>query len=181
MAFNLRNFTRNRRGQVRGVDFALAMLIFIVAFSQIIIVLSNNYIDMVGTLEEWISAFDTIRRGSFLNSFVVRVSDCSLNYLLPNSHFVDFVGSDKEEARKRLTEIVRIFNVVLPDNSRQCPEIKNRSFIKGLPAVWNIPYRKNPNFTGRESFLTNIHRILNSREMDSRILVINGPGGFGKT
>ncbi len=41
MVFNLHKLTRNRRGQVRGVDFALAMLIFIVAFSQIIIVLSN--------------------------------------------------------------------------------------------------------------------------------------------
>ena len=32
---------RNKLAQVRGIDFALAMLIFIIAFSQIIIVLSN--------------------------------------------------------------------------------------------------------------------------------------------
>ena len=51
MAFNLRNFTRNRRGQVRGVDFALAMLIFIVAFSQIIIVLSNLLIPSLVQME----------------------------------------------------------------------------------------------------------------------------------
>jgi hypothetical protein len=41
LALNLKKFAKNRKGQVRGVDFALAMLIFIIAFSQIIIVLSN--------------------------------------------------------------------------------------------------------------------------------------------
>ncbi|NPD87858.1 MAG: hypothetical protein HGN29_03995 [Asgard group archaeon] len=53
MAFNLHKFARNRRGQVRGIDFALAMLIFIIAFSQIIIVLSNLLIPSLVQMETY--------------------------------------------------------------------------------------------------------------------------------
>ena len=53
MVLNLHKLTRNRRGQVRGVDFALAMLIFIIAFSQIIIVLSNLLIPSLIQMETY--------------------------------------------------------------------------------------------------------------------------------
>lgn len=53
LVFNLHKLTKNRRGQVRGVDFALAMLIFIVAFSQIIIVLSNLLIPSLVQMETY--------------------------------------------------------------------------------------------------------------------------------
>ena len=53
LRFSLHKLTKNRRGQVRGVDFALAMLIFIVAFSQIIIVLSNLLIPSLVQMETY--------------------------------------------------------------------------------------------------------------------------------
>ena len=53
MVLNLQKLTRNRRGQVRGIDFALAMLIFIIAFSQIIIVLSNLLIPSLVQMETY--------------------------------------------------------------------------------------------------------------------------------
>ncbi|MHA1954184.1 MAG: hypothetical protein ACW96U_09600, partial [Candidatus Heimdallarchaeaceae archaeon] len=53
MVLNFQKLTRNRKGQVRGVDFALAMLIFIIAFSQIIIVLSNLLIPSLVQMETY--------------------------------------------------------------------------------------------------------------------------------
>lgn len=49
----LKKLKRNRRGQIRGIDFALAMLIFIIAFSQIILVLSNLLIPSLVQLETY--------------------------------------------------------------------------------------------------------------------------------
>ena len=44
---------KNKRAQIRGVDFALALLIFVIAFSQVIIVLSNLLIPSMVQLETY--------------------------------------------------------------------------------------------------------------------------------
>ncbi len=49
----LRKIVKKKKGQVRGVDFALAMLIFIIAFSQIILVLTNLLIPTVFQMETY--------------------------------------------------------------------------------------------------------------------------------
>ncbi len=51
------------------------------------------------------------------------------------------------------------------------------------PALWNIPYRRNPYFTGREDALAQLHRAL---QTDSTVALshpqgISGLGGIGKT
>jgi hypothetical protein len=48
-----KKFKRNKKGQVRGIDFALALLIFIIAFSQVIIVLSNLLIPSLVQMETY--------------------------------------------------------------------------------------------------------------------------------
>ncbi|MHA1684827.1 MAG: hypothetical protein ACTSYD_00315 [Candidatus Heimdallarchaeaceae archaeon] len=44
---------KNKRGQVRGVDFALAMLIFIIAFSQVILVLTSLMFPTLNQMETY--------------------------------------------------------------------------------------------------------------------------------
>jgi len=44
---------RNTKAQIRGVDFALALLIFVIAFSQVIIVLSNLLIPSLVQMETY--------------------------------------------------------------------------------------------------------------------------------
>src|SRR5258708_15794029 len=51
------------------------------------------------------------------------------------------------------------------------------------PTLWNIPYQRNPFFTGREEVLTQLHSVL---QADARVelshpLGISGLGGIGKT
>ncbi|MGE5610935.1 MAG: FxSxx-COOH system tetratricopeptide repeat protein [Bacillota bacterium] len=50
-----------------------------------------------------------------------------------------------------------------------------------LSTIWNVPYNRNPNFTGRERQLKEIHRALNSRDPLQRAQAIYGLGGVGKT
>ena len=46
-----------------------------------------------------------------------------------------------------------------------------------LPPVWNIPHNRNPNFTGREAVLSDLHATLTT----GRPVVLIGLGGVGKT
>lgn len=52
-----------------------------------------------------------------------------------------------------------------------------------LPAIWNVPYRRNPFFTGRENILKHLHTLLKGSKTAvlTQSPVINGPGGIGKT
>src|ERR1700686_726874 len=50
-------------------------------------------------------------------------------------------------------------------------------------SIWNIPYRRNPFFTGREEILVNLYQALNSgkRAALTQAKAISGLGGIGKT
>ncbi len=51
-----------------------------------------------------------------------------------------------------------------------------------IPAIWNVPYRRNPFFTGREETLQALHTALNTEETPFiQALAISGLGGIGKT
>lgn len=50
-----------------------------------------------------------------------------------------------------------------------------------FPDIWNVPYNRNPNFTGREQLLKNIRASLTSNQRAAMPLVIHGLGGVGKT
>jgi hypothetical protein len=51
----------------------------------------------------------------------------------------------------------------------------------GEPVVWNVPYSRNPNFTGRESILAQLEAALPSGMPAALSQAIAGLGGVGKT
>src|SRR5437763_5998976 len=54
----------------------------------------------------------------------------------------------------------------------------------GQPPLWNIPYRRNPFFTGREEILTYLHNVLTENKTAAALTqaqAISGLGGIGKT
>ena len=53
----------------------------------------------------------------------------------------------------------------------------------GQLLVWNVPFRRNPFFTGREAVFTQIHRLLHAGKTAalSQPPAISGLGGIGKT
>ncbi len=52
-----------------------------------------------------------------------------------------------------------------------------------FPAIWNVPYRRNPFFTGREEVLSHLHDVLTGGKTAAltQALAISGLGGIGKT
>lgn len=49
------------------------------------------------------------------------------------------------------------------------------------PAIWSVPYRRNPNFAGREAILDNLHTRLKATRNSTDVHVVHGLGGVGKT
>jgi hypothetical protein len=51
----------------------------------------------------------------------------------------------------------------------------------GLPVIWNVPYSRNPQFTGREDLLAALHVARTDAAPVVLIQVLRGLGGIGKT
>jgi serine/threonine protein kinase/Tfp pilus assembly protein PilF len=47
--------------------------------------------------------------------------------------------------------------------------------------IWNVPYRRNPFFTGRTEVLTFLHDTFSSKKMAIKTQAVSGLGGIGKT
>ena len=50
-----------------------------------------------------------------------------------------------------------------------------------LPAVWNVPYRRNPDFSGREQLLVTLPSSSPAAALPQAPIVVHGGGGVGKT
>lgn len=66
-------------------------------------------------------------------------------------------------------------------NEENAPSGNTDSHI--APPIWNVPYRRNPFFTGREDVLTHLYTVLRGRKMAAltQAQAISGLGGIGKT
>ena len=51
------------------------------------------------------------------------------------------------------------------------------------PLIWNVPYRRNPFFTGREDILAHLYAVLQNNKAAAltQTQAISGLGGIGKT
>ncbi|MFL5587150.1 MAG: tetratricopeptide repeat protein, partial [Ktedonobacteraceae bacterium] len=52
---------------------------------------------------------------------------------------------------------------------------------KPSPQIFNVPFERNPYFTGREDILTNLHNALSKDKTAALTQAISGLGGIGKT
>ena len=85
------------------------------------------------------------------------------------------VGLDKQAT---INEI--IINLNLVDKEKQADKQANHNGPT-VPLLWNIPNRRNPNFTGRQKILDRIRKTLISGKVATLTQVISGLGGVGKT
>jgi hypothetical protein len=119
----------------------------------------------------------------------VRVEDCQPTGLLADRVYIDLVGLDEATARARLGEEVasalrgharptsrpRFPRTPTPTGAVECPR-----FPTALPPVWNVPYRRNPAFTGREEVLAGLAEQLDQGAA-AVTQTLQGAGGVGKT
>jgi tetratricopeptide (TPR) repeat protein/transcriptional regulator with XRE-family HTH domain len=81
-------------------------------------------------------------------------------------------------ARQQLCRVLNLSPVVLFDGQEE-----KSSGTAPNAAIWYVPYRRNPFFTGREDVLTHLHGLLTSQRAAAltQSYALSGLGGIGKT
>ena len=139
--------------------------------------LSSRYVR-----EEWTTALQQERL------VPVRVVDFDPKGLLGPRSYVDLVGLSEDGAKSTLLESLKP-----PSRPATLPEfpghesaveqvvVERPTYPGALPPVWNVPLRRNLNFTGRVGLLQDLHTALLTDQPASPTQAIAGLGGVGKT
>jgi hypothetical protein len=122
---------------------------------------------------------------------LVRVEPCEPEGLLGPVVHIDLVGLDEAAARARLREeLARAVRGQRPlpaeaefpgGGPAAVADVERPRFPTALPPVWNVPFRRNPAFTGREQALAALAEQLARGAAAAVTQVLQGAGGVGKT
>ncbi|HEY6285536.1 MAG TPA: toll/interleukin-1 receptor domain-containing protein, partial [Ktedonobacteraceae bacterium] len=172
-----------------GGNFVLEMDAATRHTTHTIAVLSPDYFASQFTPSEWAAAFrrdPTSEQGRLLP---VRVRPCDVEGLLGQIVYIDLVDQDEATARATLLHGVTHERrkpgapPAFPSTRHASQSPERPSFPGALPAFWNIPYPRNPYFTGREELLRRLAASLRAGETVgiSQPQAVSGLGGIGKT
>jgi tetratricopeptide (TPR) repeat protein len=173
-----------------GGNFVLDMDAAARQATRTIAVLSPDYFDSKFTPSEWAAAFQRDPTGEQGLLLPVRVRPCDVEGLLRQVVYIDLVDQDEATARATLLHSVKHERrkpsspPVFPSSTLHAPQSTERpSFPGALPAIWNIPYPRNPYFTGREGLLSRLAASLRAGQTVgiSQPQAVSGLGGIGKT
>jgi tetratricopeptide (TPR) repeat protein len=157
--------------------------------TRTIAVLSPDYFASQFTSPEWEAAFKRDPTGSRGLLMPVRVRPCDVEGLLGQIVYIDLVDKDESEARTMLLNKVKRERhkpntpPAFPSTQYPSQTSEHPTFPGALPAVWNIPFPRNPYFTGREDILRRLADSLRAGETVgiSQPQAVHGLGGVGKT
>jgi tetratricopeptide (TPR) repeat protein len=172
-----------------GTAFAHAMDQAVQTIRRTMLVLSPAYLRSEMAEAEWRPGFLGDPSGSQRRLLPVRVEDCKPMGLLADRVHIDLVGLDEATARATLLDgVARAIRGPGPPTTRprfpQAPAtaaLDRPRFPTALPPVWNVPYRRNPDFTGRDGELAALAAALEQGETVAVTQVLQGGGGVGKT
>src|SRR6266700_1511772 len=172
-----------------GSNFVLAMDAATRYATRTIAVLSPDYFASQFTPSEWAAAFKRDPTGEQSLLLPVRVRPCDVEGLLGQIVYIDLVDQDEATARATLLQGIKHKRrkpstpPVFPSTRHASQSVERPSFPGALPAVWNIPYPRNPYFTGREELLRRLAASLRAGETVgiSQPQAVSGLGGIGKT
>jgi tetratricopeptide (TPR) repeat protein len=151
-------------------------------------VLSSAYLASDYAFTEWAAAFRHDPKGKDGRVLPVRIQRCEIKGLLGSIVYIDLVDLDEAIAHETLLVGVR--------RERGKPETapgfpggvqhtipKPQRFPGALSPLWNIPYPRNPYFTGREDILKKLYDALRTDKTAAitQPQAIGGLGGIGKT
>jgi hypothetical protein len=154
-----------------------------------LLVLSPAYLRSRMAEAEWRPGFVADPTGADRRLLPVRVEECQPTGLLADRVYIDLVGLDEAGARARLGEEVAgaLRRDARPTSRPRFPRtpaptsaVDRPRFPTALPPVWNVPYRRNPDFTGRGEVLAELAEQL-GRGAAAVTQTLQGAGGVGKT
>jgi len=153
-----------------------------------LLVLSPAYLESDYAFAEWATAFRHDPRGKQGRVLPVRIQRCEVEGLLGPIVYIDLVDLDEARARERLLAGVqrgrdKPVTVAFPASASLPVPLDRPAFPGSLPSIWNVPYPRNPLFTGREELLTQLATALQADQPTaiSQPEAISGLGGIGKT
>jgi TIR domain/NB-ARC domain len=155
---------------------------------HIAVVLSPAYLRSAMAEAEWRPGLVTDPSGTERRLVPVRVEDCQPTGLLADRVYVDLVGLDEATTRATLLDgVARAVRGPGPPVTRprfprapMAAALNRPRFPSALPPVWNMPYHRNPDFTGRASALAALAAALEHGET-AVTQALQGGGGVGKT
>src|SRR5579883_1550545 len=166
-----------------GTNFVQAMDRATREAERTLAVLSPAYVRSRFTPSEWQVAFRHDPTGEDGRLLPVLVEPFEVEGLLGNLVYLDLTNLDERTARERLLAGVRRERARPPSapafpgaRPLHAPGAAPPAFPGTLPPVWNVPFPRNPFFTGREAELHALHT-----QLADGSTAISGLGGVGKT
>jgi len=180
------------RDFVAGGNFALDMHRAAQRARRTLGVLSPMALRAPYVLQEWAQRLAADPTGEQRALVLVRVEACEPEGLLGPVVYVDLVGLDEAAARSRLREELAAVargerrlagDPAFPGGGQPAAAagVGRPRFPTALPDVWNVPYRRNPAFTGREQPLAELAEQLGRGAATAVTQALQGAGGVGKT
>jgi tetratricopeptide (TPR) repeat protein len=179
------------RDFVAGGNFAVKMDQAARRSRRTLGILSANALQAPYVRQEWAQRLAADPTGEQRALVLVRVEPCEPEGLLGPVVYIDLVGLDEASARERLREelaaVMRGQRIHIGigefpggGSTAEVTGVGRPRFPTALPPVWNIPFRRNPAFTGREEVLTAFAKQLRRRAA-AVTQTLQGVGGVGKT
>jgi tetratricopeptide (TPR) repeat protein len=172
-----------------GSDFLQQMHQVVEEAKRTIAVLSPAYLTSAFGGVEWRAVFAKDPAGERGLLLPVRVEEVDPPGLLTTRVYVDLVGKSTEDARAALLAAARDARGK-PTAEPQFPGAQRRSMVGAsaaprfpgaLPPVWNLPFHRNPAFTGRDDEMARLTASLKAGGTAAITQVLQGGGGVGKT
>lgn len=171
-----------------GSSFVHAMDEALQRTRHTLLILSPAYLRSAMTEAEWRAGFVADPGGSQRRLVPVRIEACQPAGLLADRVYIDLVGLDEAAAKAALLEGIA---AALRGHARPAshPEFPSTAvatlgrprFPTALPPIWNVPFRRNPAFTGRDGELAQLAVALQADATVALTQVLQGGGGVGKT
>jgi tetratricopeptide (TPR) repeat protein len=174
-----------------GINFVAKMQEAATIATRTIAVLSPDYLnDAPYSAAEWMAAFAQDPTGKNATLLPIRVRECNPPGLLKAIVYINLVDLDEEEARTiflagiNTTRAKPTTPSPFPGKAAPTPaSTSSPNFPGKWPLQWNIPYNRNPFFTGREQLLQSLReQLLKGNTMAlTQPQAISGLGGIGKS
>lgn len=168
-----------------GSDFVEQMQRAVTQAERTIMVLSPAYQESKFGAAEWHAVFTKDPTGEQGLLVPVRVAEVEPAGLLASRVYVDLVGQNEPAARTSLLDGVRRAGT-RPATAPSFPgaggsAVEVPRFPGDLAPIWNVPFLRNPLFTGRDDQLKALEAQLRAADGMARRVVVTGLGGGGKT
>ena len=179
------------RDFVAGSNFAVEMDQAARRARRTLGVLSAQALQAQYLRQEWAQRLAADPIGERRTLVLVRVEQCKPEGLLSPVVYIDLVGLDEADARARLREelaaVMRGERLLPADlefpggSPAAVADVGWPRFPTALPPVWNVPFPRNPTFTGREQTLAEMAEQLGQATTVAVTQALQGGGGVGKT